>query len=422
MKFMAAGMALLTAGISSGVGAEQAVHGPVAVYWMSAATTSGIMGSVLGGSSLGGRPDARSMMGMALGGAQNPNAFSHSLLLQLGSAHSPAGQPPAAEHDPPVELGAGSVLPLVSPAPQAPAVHQEAEPGPPPQYRQPHGRMLIFWGCGEHAGPGQPVVIDFASLGQGGAQKMMELSRGLGVTPMQPPSPLRNTSYGEWPNAQSDTQVPPDGSLQGAHRIHGNYSPDINFNLAANQDFLPPFRLTANEKLSSGAANLAWRPVDGAAAYAATMIGAQGRDEVVMWTSSATQAAAFALPDYLSDHEIARLVASRTLMGSAQTSCPIPSEAVQAAGRSGFFNLVAYGNETNIAYPPRPPPPQPWNIAWEVKVRYRSATSGIVGMDMSRMMGRGNAGPRDQDQPPPPPPPKRHGFLPNIGDLVPVPH
>ncbi len=63
MKFMAAGMTLLTAGISSGVGAEQAVHGPVAVYWMSAATTSGIMGSMMGGSSPGGRPDARSMMG-----------------------------------------------------------------------------------------------------------------------------------------------------------------------------------------------------------------------------------------------------------------------------------------------------------------------------------------------------------------------
>ena len=421
MRFSAAGLAFLATGIAGGAGAEQPVHGPVAVYWMSAATSSG-MGSMMGGGAPGGRPDPRAMMSMAFGGAQNPNAFNHSLVLQLGSSRGPTSQPPAAEHDPPAGLGAGPVLPLISPAPQAPAAHEEAEPGPPPQYRQPHGRMLIFWGCGEHAGPGQPVVIDFATLGQGGAERMMELSRGLGVTPMQPPSPTRNTSYGEWPNAQSDAQVPPNGSLQGAHRIHGNYSPDIDFNLAANQDFLSPFELTANEKMSSGAANLAWRPVAGAAAYAATMIGAQGRDEVVMWTSSATQSAAFALPDYLSDHEIARLVTARTLMGPAQTSCPIPAEAVQAAGRSGFFNLVAYGDETNIAYPPRPPAPQPWNIAWEVKVRYRSSTSGIVGMDMSRMMGRGDAAPQDQDQPPPPPPPKRHGFLPNIGDLVPIPH
>jgi len=71
-------------------------------------------------------------------------------------------------------------------------------------------------------------------------------------------------------------------------------------------------------------------------------------------------------------------------MDAQTTACTIPQEAVQAAGGHGFFTLNAYGGETNLSYPPRPPAPQPWNIVWEVKVRYKSTTAGMVGMDMNR--------------------------------------
>jgi hypothetical protein len=397
---------------------HQVVTGPVAVYWMSASTTSGFgMG---GGGGGGGRPDSRAMMAMALGRGPDTNSANHSLILQLGSSRTPQGGPPAAEHDPPEGLGAGPVLPLATPHPQAAPAYQEQEAGPPPQYRQPHGRMLIFWGCGEHAGPGQPYVIDFANAAAGGGgTQFMALTRGLNVAPMQPPSPTRNTTYGEWPNQESRTQLGPNASLRGAHVVKGDYSPEMHFALDANQDFLPPFQLTANEKMASGANNLAWRPIDGAKGYYATMIGGQGRGqdeaEVVMWTSSAAQASAFGLPDYLSNHEIERLTAQHVLMPAEQTQCAIPAEAVAAVGRGGFFNLIGYGGESNLSWPPRPPAPQPWNIAWEVKLRYRAQTSGIVGMDMARMMGgRGGGGSGEPDSPQRPPP-KRHGLLPPLG-------
>ena len=414
MTLLAAGVA--AAGMAaSAPAAHQPVTGPIAVYWMSAATTSG-MGGMMGG---GGRPSMAAIMAMRNGGGAS---YSHSLVLQLGSSERPAGAGPNAEHDPPTGLDAGPVLPLVSPQPAAPAEHIESEPGPPPQYQQPHGRMLIFWGCGEHAPPGQPLVIDFAQVaaGQMPAQ-FAALMHGLAVRPMQPPSPSRNTTYGEWPNTESRTQVPPSGSLVGDHVVHGDYSPEIRFSLAPNQDFLQPIVLTTNQRNASGSATLAWRPVDGARAYFASMFGAQDRDQIVMWTSSATQTAAFALPDYLSDGEIERLVASRTLMNGSTTSCVVPEEAVAAAGRSGFFQMAAYGGETNIAYPPRPPAPRPWNIAWEVKVRYKSTTSGILGMDMNRMMG-GQGGYQRQggdDQPQQQQPARRPSIFNPLGGLIP---
>ena len=402
---------VLAAGQAAGE-PKQPVTGPVAVYWMSASTTSGMgaMGvGAMGVGAMGGggeRPDPRAMMGGGYGRAMmDPNAVNHTLVLQLGTERHADGEP-AAEHDAPPALGAGPALPLVTP--QAQPMHEEpSEPGPPPQYQQPHGRMLIFWGCGEHAGPGQPLVINFANLGSAaGAERMAGLMRGIAVSSEPPPSPGRFATYGEWPNARNSDPIPPDGSLQGDHTVRGNYTPDIHFSLTADQDFLPPIQLTANQKNPSGSASLGWRHVDGAQGYFATMFGGSGEGTVVMWTSSAVQATAFGLPQYLSDGEIARLVAAHVLMPRDETECTVPEEAVEAAGRGGFFNLVAYGGEANLSYPPRPPAPQPWRIEWRVKVRYRAATGGILGMDMSQMMGgrgreegeRPDRSPQDQDQ------------------------
>jgi hypothetical protein len=390
-----------------------ASSGPVAVYWMSASTTTGMGGPSGVGGAGGGRPN----MAMMMRGGAGPNAVSHALTLQLGSTRHADGEP-TAEHDPPEGLGAGPMLPLVTP--QAQPAHEETPPGPPERFQRPHGRMLIFWGCGEHAGPGQPYVIDFASLaGPAAAQKFAGLMRGIAVTPMEPPSPGRYATYGEWPNERSDSSVPPSGSLAGDHLVKGNYTPDIRFGLTPQQDFLPAFNLTTNQKNPSGSASLGWQAMQGVQGYFATMIGAQGEDQVVMWTSSATQAPAFGMPDYLSDGEIARLVGSHVLMPPSQTQCTIPVEAVQAAGQGGFFQLVGYGGEANFAYPPRPPAPQPWHVDWTVKVRYRTSTGGLVGMDLGRMMGGNDddndqRGRRQQQQQ------QHHGFgIPGLGSFIP---
>ena len=62
-------------------------------------------------------------------------------------------------------MRAGGSLPLVSPEPtKVSQPEPEERPTIPKEYQQPKGRMLIFWGCGEHAKAGQPIVIDFAQM------------------------------------------------------------------------------------------------------------------------------------------------------------------------------------------------------------------------------------------------------------------
>jgi hypothetical protein len=406
------GAAILAGAAGAPPAPKQVVTGPVATYWMSAQTSSGFGAMGAGG---GGRPSLGSIMSGMRGGN-----VSRSLLLQLGSAQKPAGAP-VADHLPPQGLGAGPDLPLVTPVQQAAPPTRE-EPGVPRDYQKPRGRMLIFWGCGEHARPGQPVVIDFAKVAEGQMPPAFaQMMRGLNITPMQPPSPSRNATYGEWPNAKGRTSVPAQGSLVGDHVVRGNYSPEIRFSLTPDQDFMPAFDLTSNAAMPSGAMQLAWRPVRSAQAYAVSTMGGDG-ETVVLWSSSEVQSLMFALPDYLRPEDIQRLLAQKALLAPATTSCAVPKEAVDAAPQS-IFNLVAYGPEADFAFPARPADPKvPWNIAWTVKVRYRSATGGMLGMSMPGM-----AGGEDQDAPARPGQPKPKPAKPKAGDVLkglglPFPH
>ena len=361
---------------------QQKVTGPVAVYWMSAQTQTGFGMPSMGPG--GGQPDTGAMMRAMMGGG----GATKTLQLQLGSGQTnPA---PAADHLPPSGLQAGPALPLLTPKPVQ-TTRQEREDYVPQEYQKPKGRMLIFWGCGEHTRPGQPYVIDFAKMASG-QQNPSSLFKGIDYRPMQPPSVSRNRTYGEWPNEKTRDLVPSNGSLVGGHTIRGNYSPEINFTLEEDQDFLGALNLTTNAKAPGGWVNLGWNLVGNAQAYYASAVGGGEDDTVVMWTSSETQAAAFSNPDFLSQGDINRLVANKTLMGPATKTCTVPKE-VQDAAPSAMLQLVAYGGEANFVYPPRPQDPKvTWNQQWAVKVRYRSATGGMLGQEMPSMGGgRGRA-------------------------------
>ena len=390
---------------------KQVVTGPVATYWMSAQTSSGMtMG--------GGAPSLSSMMGMGRGNV------SKSLILQLGSARRPTGEP-SAEHLPPAALKAGATLPLVTPRAQ-PRVETREEPGMPRSYEKPRGRMLIYWGCGERARPGQPMVFDFAKMAEGQIPAgYSQLMNSLQVSAMQPPSPSRHATYGEWPNEKTRTTVPGDGSLLGPHTIRGNYSPQMQFVMAQGQDFLPPVQMTTNRRNPTGSFQLGWQPVAGATGYMASTMGGGGANETfVIWSSSEVQSLLFALPDYLRPADVSRLLANKALMAPTQTSCAVPREVVEAAPQS-MYQFVAWGGESNFTYPPRPADPKmAWNIEWTVKVRYRSATGGMLGMESPYGAGMGedeaDEAPADRGKPAKPAKkPKGSDLLRGLG--VPIP-
>jgi hypothetical protein len=340
--------------------AQQQVKPPVANYWVNAETAGGMtMPGMAGMGSI--------MSGMMGGQAQSGRKLS----LQLGSQR-PADAP-RADHHIPAGMDMGASLPLQTPQRVA---AERGEPGEMPQgMERPKGRMLIYWGCGESARAGQPVIVDFAKLSQGQVPPGMSSRR---VSVATPPSPGRARTYGDWPNQQNAKAVPASASLKGDHQIKGNYSPDIQFSLGEGQDFMDRVELSSAPR-GAGAAHVSWNAPSTATGYFAMVIGSDGTD-TVLWSSSEQQEMGGMLMDYIPPAEVARLVREKIVLPASTTECTVPAEVVKRSGGTPFLNFIAYGPEANFAQPPRPQDPkQPWEPLWTTKVRFKSTASTLLG-------------------------------------------
>ena len=343
--------------------------GPVARYDMRAGTVSGMM--AMGGG-----------MGGALGmlGGGGGDRVQKELYLRLGSSQLPAKGAPKADHFMPPVAKLGKSVALATPVEERGPVDEL--PGQ-REGQRPTGRILIFWGCGEHAPKGQPVVIDLAKISAG------QMPPGMWTTTILRdwgPTIQNSKTFGRWP-AEDHKFIKADSSLIGPHKVVGNYSPEIAFNLT--QDFMAPLR-TSTAANPSGSTLLSWNAIAGATGYLAFQFGGKmgpggQMGDLVMWTSSASRQFGGGLSDWLSPSQVATLVSNRTVMAPSATSCTIPAEVRNAAPDFRMGMLTAFGPEENFAYPPRPADPKAaWNLVWTARVRHRSMTNW---MDMPGMAG-----------------------------------
>ena len=133
--------------------------------------------------------------------------------------------------------------------------------------------------------------------------------------------PRTAPGFGEWPNTKDSRPVPATGSLVGAHKIEGNYSPPIGFTLA--QDFMPSLNLREAGALPSGATRLAWTVAPTATGYALAMFGGTQTGDVIVWTSAKSAAMTPAM-DYLPPSEVKKLVASGHDLAPSTSECVLP--------------------------------------------------------------------------------------------------
>ena len=226
--------------------AEKEKKKPYPHYWMSIATVS---------QSMPGMPSAMAGIGALFGGK---SAFGprRELTLQLESPQTP-GEAPMARHEIPSGQKMGESLPLSTPESEK-SERSAGKEAMPEKYEKPKVRMLIYWGCGENIGKGQPRVIDTAKM------SMAEFGKAFaGRSPAHqpPPSPRKGWTYGNWPNSDKKTEIPSDSSLVGSHLIKGNYTIDIPFTLDKKRDFMAPVEFSSIISLPNGATKVEWKEI-----------------------------------------------------------------------------------------------------------------------------------------------------------------
>ncbi|QUL39417.1 hypothetical protein KDC96_08975 [Erythrobacter sp. JK5] len=367
--FLLAACSTLAVPTSPGM-SQRASGAPVARYTIDAGTLSGFAAM----SSEGGMASALAMM---RGESPGP---AHEMILRLGSNRDASGDPKA-DHFMPTGAALGTSVPLVTP--------RRAQSEGTYDFERPKGRLRIYWGCGERAGPGQPVVIDFSKMAAG--QYPPDLfAPAVNIPEEWRISPSNSRTYGDWPNEKARKHLSAQSSLLGRHRIVGNYSPEIGFEL--DRDFMAPLQVR-NTAMPSGAYVLDWTGIPDATGYYAWVMSGQAGGggeslDMVWWASSATRAFGGPMWDWMSPAAVATLVSAKTVMPPSQTSCTVPAEVAAAGGEAMMGNLSAFGPQRDFAFPPRPADPKiAWNPEWIARVRFRSTSMFMLGMDdMAGMM------------------------------------
>ena len=253
-------VAAVAAVLAAVPGSAQKTTGPKERYEMDVATMSGF--AAMAGGGKGGLGGA---MGMMFGGDPS-SKVAHQLLLRLGSNDAATAPPPKGDHFFLPQAKMGKSVPLTT-------IEGKDEPGTTP-FERPKGRLLLYWGCGAKAGPGQPVVIDFAKVAAG------QMPQGLfssAVPVIREVSKANSRSYVDWPNNKGGKQPGSGSSLLGAHRVASNIGPDINFTLA--QDYMQG--LSASTAIQGDQSVMVrWNSVPNATGYVAWTIGGRATGAV----------------------------------------------------------------------------------------------------------------------------------------------
>ena len=338
---------------------QQQTRPPISTYGVDVGTrTMSIPGMPAGGmGGMSGMPG----MPAGMGGPQKE------LWLGLRSSQRASGAPEA-QHVIPPGMDMGPALPLIGQSGRA-----DYDEERPPE--KPKARMLMYWGCGEAIRPGQPKVADTEKM------SLVEFGRALyGRAPPERWSAQRNAQL-LWPNEREKQQVPPNASLRGDQLVRGNATPDIKFSIGERQDFMAPMEIAASGPIQ-GPTPLTWTGVPTAQGYFLQAMGfRQDGNEMIIWTSSELQDTGWGLMTWLPNDFRQRMISEKVVLPVSVTSCTIPRgifEGVEGA----MVNGIAYGEELNLAHPPRPSDPKvAWEPVWAVKVRVKSVGMTPLGMD-----------------------------------------
>lgn len=327
---------------------------PIATYRIEATTTAGM-----------GAMGSAGMLQMMMAGRPAMGATSRQLELRLQSPQTAAN--PTAEHRIPASMAMGTALPLKSGSDSPGERGREWKEEDIPEAK---GRLLIFRGCAESAGAGQPEIITLQGLTKD--QRRQALS---GLKRLAAATGPAGTS-GRWPSGDEAPAVPQQASLVGNHVVASNYAPEIRFPVGSGHDFLAPVKLTSTP--AGGAQRLSWPTIPTALGYQATATG-MGRQEgdIVMWTSSELPMADSALPDALRAQEAARLVQRGVLLAPERTTCAVSAQAM-AAMEAAIVTFTAYGDTLLLSSPQGSP-------AWRLSLERRSTATRFLGEGMERL-------------------------------------
>ncbi|MEZ0324275.1 MAG: hypothetical protein ACAH95_00055 [Fimbriimonas sp.] len=278
------------------------------------------------------------------GGISIPGKPSRSLNVRLWSP-SIAPSNATATVAPPAGLKVGGQLKLELYRPTA--EEQSGKGGGGGFNDNPEFTVKMYWGSSATVQPGQPKIIKWGTLTPEQRTEMNKRTREAqpGAQGSYFYKPDWTTGY--WPTKSQAGAIAKDASLAGTYSLTTNYTGNVAVDVPAGMDFLAPIELSSpnldNELDFTKTLLFQWKPIANTLGQSAFAMGAEGKNTLILWTSSEVfTEAAMGDMGYLQMAEVRQRVADKLFMPADQTKFNIPAGIFKDADFA-MLNMVAYG-------------------------------------------------------------------------------
>ncbi|MCB8932340.1 MAG: hypothetical protein M9921_08750 [Fimbriimonadaceae bacterium] len=264
---------------------------------------------------------------------------------------SPSIAPPDATASvvPPDGLKQGKKLDLALYRPEGTSsgrATQDFDPDSNPEFT-----IKIYWGSSETVKDGQPKIIKWAGLTDEQKEAMKQQAREARAGSSYFYKAGWTTGY--WPTKSQAGSIDANASLVGKYSLTTSYTGNVEIEAPADVDFLAGIQMSSpnlDKKIDlKKAIKFKWDPIEHALGLNASIIGMEGKNTLIIWSSSEVFAEGL-MGDmgYLQMAEVRDYVEKTMFMAGDRTSVDVPAGIFQNADMA-MCTMAGYGPGAALA-------------------------------------------------------------------------
>ncbi|HEY0866232.1 MAG TPA: hypothetical protein VGE01_02575 [Fimbriimonas sp.] len=273
-----------------------------------------------------------------------PGKASRSLTVRLWSPSiAPAGA--TATLIPPKGLLLGDKLDLELYRPKPTETGSEGGQGFDPD-KMSEFTIKMYWGSSETVREGQPKVFSWKTLTPEQKAEMQKRAREAQNSSSYFYKPNWTTGY--WPTSKQPGKIANNASLVGTYTLNTSYTGSVSVDAPANVEFLPAIEMSSPNLSKKIAFDkfipFEWAPVTGALGQYASIMGMEGQNTLILWSSSENfKEHLMGDQGFLQMAEVRQHVADNVFMPPTTTKVTVPAGIFKNADMA-MLNMVAYGS------------------------------------------------------------------------------
>jgi hypothetical protein len=206
--------------------------------------------------------------------------------------------------------------------------------------------IKIYWGSSETVKEGQPKIIKWTGMTPEQKEAMKAQAReanASGTSYFYKP----NWTTGYWPTKSQPGNIDADASLVGKYSLTTSYTGNVDIEAPENVNFLAPIEMSSpnlEKKIDlKKSIGFNWKQIPNALGQYASIIGMEGKNTLVIWSSSETFVEGL-MGDmgFLQMAQVRDFVSQTVFMAGDRTNVTVPAGIFQNADFA-MMNMAGYG-------------------------------------------------------------------------------